>query len=266
MADLLAPVRTSVGSKALVGVTGFALVGFVLVHMGGNLLIYAGQDALNSYAQKLKSLGALLWLARAGLLAVFVLHLYLTLRLTWANRAARPSKYVYENTLQASWASRHMWLTGLVLLGFVGYHLAHFTFGLTHRADLQVTPEGTTKVDKNYLDLSEKLNYSAGIKAYVADPSIDLTQHGHDSEMYRHDVYSMVVSGFRVPYISALYLVSMFFLALHLWHGASSMFQSLGLTGSGWRTYLAYVGPVIATVVLIGNCSIPLAVLVGLIK
>jgi succinate dehydrogenase / fumarate reductase cytochrome b subunit len=76
----------------------------------------------------------------------------------------------------------------------------------------------------------------------------------------------MVVSGFRVPYITALYLISMVFLALHLWHGASSMFQSLGLTSSNWRTWLAYVGPVIATVVLIGNCSIPLAVLVGLIK
>jgi succinate dehydrogenase / fumarate reductase cytochrome b subunit len=264
MADLLRPVRTSIGSKALVGLTGIALVGFVLAHMAGNLLIFAGQDALNGYAQKLKSMGPLLWVARAGLLAVFLLHLFLTIRLTLANRAARPNRYVYEDTLQASWASRHMWLTGLVLLAFTGYHLAHFTFGVTHRATLQITPEGKVDVNKNYLDLLEKK--VSGSKTYTADPSDDLTKHGHHSEDYRHDVYSMVVSGFRVPYITALYLISMVFLALHLWHGASSMFQSLGLTSSNWRTWLAYVGPVIATVVLIGNCSIPLAVLVGLIK
>ncbi|MFQ3652328.1 MAG: succinate dehydrogenase cytochrome b subunit, partial [Gemmataceae bacterium] len=192
--------------------------------------------------------------------------LYLTLRLTWANRAARPVKYVHEDTLQASWASRHMWLTGLVLLAFIGYHLAHFTFGVTHRADVQITRYGEREVDKNYLDLTEKLVYSEGLKAYEPDPAEDLRAYGHASEKYRHDVYSMVVSGFRVPLISAIYIVSMIFLALHLWHGASSMFQSLGLTGSTWRSYLAYVGPGIATVVLIGNCSIPLAVLLGLIK
>jgi succinate dehydrogenase / fumarate reductase cytochrome b subunit len=266
MPDLLRPIRTSIGSKFLVGLTGFALVGFVLAHMGGNLLIYAGQDALNSYAQKLKSLGPLLWLARAGLLAVFVLHLFLTLRLTLANRAARPSKYVYEDTIQASWASRHMWLTGLVLFAFLGYHLAHFTFGVTHRADVQITLYGEAKVDKNYLDLAEKMVYSDGLKAYEPDPELDLHSYGHDSEKVRHDVYSMVVSGFRVPYIAAIYIVSMFFLALHLWHGASSMFQSLGLSGSSWRGCVFWIGPVIATLVLIGNCSIPLAVLLGLVK
>jgi succinate dehydrogenase/fumarate reductase cytochrome b subunit (b558 family) len=125
---------------------------------------------------------------------------------------------------------------------------------------------GEAKVNKNYLDLTEKLVMSEGMKRYEPDAEINLSQHGHDSEKYRHDVYSMVVSGFRVPYISAIYIISMIFLALHLWHGASSMFQSLGLSGSTWRSCVFWVGPVIASVVLIGNCSIPLAVLLGLVN
>ncbi|MGL4549902.1 MAG: succinate dehydrogenase cytochrome b subunit [Gemmataceae bacterium] len=262
MSDLLRPVRTSIGSKFLVGLTGLALVGFVLGHMSGNLLVFAGPDALNSYAQKLKSLGPLLWVVRAGLLAVFVLHVALALRLTAANRAARPDRYVYDDVLQASWASRHMWLTGLALLAFLAYHLAHFTLGLTHAAETQSTPSGPVLVDKHYLDLTE---VKQGGKTYVPAPSVNLSAHGHGDE-YRHDVYSMVVSGFKVPYIAGLYLVSMLLLALHLWHGASSMFQSLGASSAGWKKWLVYVGPAVAAAVLLGNCSIVVAVMSGLIK
>lgn len=262
MSLLIRSLNTSIGSKFTVGLTGLALVGFVLVHMSGNLLIFAGQDALNSYAQKLKSLGGLLWVARAGLLAVFALHLFMTIKLTMANRAARPARYAYEGTLQASWASRHMWLTGLVLLTFVVYHLAHFTLGLTHAADVQITRSGEAVVSKNYLDLTEMKESG---KSYLPAPSENLSKHGHSDE-YRHDVYSMVVSGFRVPAISVFYIIAMGCLALHLWHGASSMFQSLGANSASWKKFIAYVGPVIAVIVLVGNCSIPLAVLIGWIK
>src|SRR4051794_24505875 len=103
MNALLRPFRTSVGSKYLVALTGMALVGFVIAHLAGNLLVFAGKDALNSYAHKLKSLGGLLWVARAALLALFVLHVFLSLRLNMANNAARGTRYAHEGTLQASW-------------------------------------------------------------------------------------------------------------------------------------------------------------------
>ena len=182
-----------------------------------------------------KGADTMLWLFRGGLLTLFVVHLVLGIRLTLANNAARPIRYQREDTVQASWASRHMLLTGLVLLAFIVYHLAHFTFGFVHY------PEG-----KSYFDLTQ---------AVPADPA-------HP----RQDVYGMVVAGFQSPVITVSYVVAMVFLWLHLWHGGSSWFQSLGLNHPRYWPVIQYVGPVIATVVLVGNCSIPLAVLMGAIK
>ena len=76
---LLHRVQSSLGSKYLMAITGLGLVGFVIIHMIGNLLIYAGRPALNSYAQFLKSNGELLWLARGGLFLFFVVHIAVAL-------------------------------------------------------------------------------------------------------------------------------------------------------------------------------------------
>jgi succinate dehydrogenase / fumarate reductase, cytochrome b subunit len=226
---LTLPFRTSLGAKYVMALTGFGLVAFVLGHMAGNLLLFAGPDALNSYAEGLKSKPALLWSARAGLLFIFLLHLFLAFRLWELNREARPVRYVYEDTEKATWASRHMMLTGLVLLAFIVYHLAHFTFGVVPGQSI------------NYLDSHD-----------IHDPK-------------RQDVYHMVVAGFSNPWITLSYLVAQVFLCLHLWHGGSSWFQSLGLNHPQYNPVIRKVGPVIAVAVLIGNCSMPLAVLFGLV-
>jgi succinate dehydrogenase / fumarate reductase cytochrome b subunit len=151
--------------------------------------------------------------------------------LTLQNMAARGTSYVYEDSVQASWASRHMMLTGLVILAFLLYHLAHFTFGWVARAD---TPGGG---QTNYHDLVD----AAG----------------------RQDVYAMVLSGFRNPWITLSYLIAQGFLGLHLWHGGSSWFQSLGLNAPRYNGVVHRIGPLVATIVVVGNCSIPLAVFVS---
>src|ERR1700722_16520489 len=143
---LLRPVKSSLGSKYVMAITGLGLVGFVIIHMIGNLLIFAGRDALNGYAAALKHNPAFLWTARTGLLFFFVVHMAFALRLSLHNKAARPTRYVYEDTVEADWASRHMLLTGLVLLAFVLYHLAHFTLGVV------ATDAGTS-----YFALQEKM-------------------------------------------------------------------------------------------------------------
>jgi succinate dehydrogenase / fumarate reductase cytochrome b subunit len=217
--------RSSLGTKYVMAVTGLLLIAFVLAHMAGNLLIFAGREALNGYAHALEDKAPLLWTARIVLLAIFVLHIVLGVRLTRDNMRARPVRYVCENTLQANWASRHMLLTGLVILAFVIYHLLHFTFG-------------------------------------VADPSNFKYRLPLDPNRYR-DVSGMVVGGFRQPVVTLAYIVAMTFLALHLYHGATSWFQSLGLNGRGYDKVINWVGPVLALIVLIGNCSIPLAILAG---
>jgi len=229
---LLRPLpRSSVGTKYVMAVTGLLLIGFVLAHMAGNLLIFAGKDALNGYAHALEERPGLVWAARVILLAIFVLHIVLGIRLTRDNMRARPVRYVCEDTVQANWASRHMLLTGLVVLAFVVYHLLHFTIGVTDRT-----------------------NFKRNIHLY--QPS-DLAQRPE------YDVARMVVGGFQQPVVTLAYVVAMFFLALHLYHGATSWFQSLGLNGRGYDKVINWVGPVLALIVLIGNCSIPLAILAG---
>lgn len=258
-------VRSSLGSKYLMALTGLALIGFVVAHMVGNLLIYAGPDAINTYAQALKARPALLWAARLGLLTVFLLHLSFGLRLWIQNRSARPQRYVYEETVQASWASRHMALTGLVLLAFVTYHLAHFTLGVVKPANLQYAAGKVVELPtpRNYLDLAEvRIGTSTGDR-YQAVPNQTLKDVQESGQDARHDVYSMVLAGFRNPWVTASYLVAMLFLALHLWHGGTSMFQSLGLAQT--NKLAIYFGPVLALVVLVGNCSIPLAVWFGVV-
>ena len=96
-------------------VTGLLLFGFVVAHMLGNLQIFFGRDVLNGYAEKLKDMPGALWTARLGLLTVFGVHIVAALRLAREYRAARPVPYVREETIEASYASRTMVLSGLVM-------------------------------------------------------------------------------------------------------------------------------------------------------
>ena len=123
---------SSIGRKLLIAISGLGLVGFLIGHLIGNLLIFGGPDALNSYAVALQSYPALLWSARLGILVIFILHIFLGIQLSIENRRARPQKYRYTHTIQASLASRTMPITGLVMLSYVIYHLMHFTWGTVH--------------------------------------------------------------------------------------------------------------------------------------
>ncbi|MBX7059444.1 MAG: succinate dehydrogenase cytochrome b subunit [Leptospirales bacterium] len=123
---------SSIGKKAVMAITGGGLVLFLTGHLAGNLLVFAGPDAINEYGHKLRSLPALLWTVRLGLLAFFLSHVMLGISLTLANRRARGSSYAYNNTVQASIASRTMIYSGLVILFYVIYHLLHFTMGVAH--------------------------------------------------------------------------------------------------------------------------------------
>ncbi len=118
---------SSIGLKIIMAATGLGLFFFLIGHLSGNLLTFAGADAFNEYAARLKSLGPLLWVARIGLLVIFVAHVLTAILLTRKNRAARPEAYVFSSTIQASYASRTMVMTGMITLGFILYHLAHFT-------------------------------------------------------------------------------------------------------------------------------------------
>lgn len=214
--------RASVGAKAVMAVTGLLLLLFVLAHMLGNLQVFLGPDALNGYAQKLQSLGGLLWVARIGLATILVLHVATAARLTRLNRQARPVGYAALSPQVTSYAARTMVLSGFVILAFVAFHLLHFTLGVTH-------PE----------------------------------HFGHLDAQGRHDVYRMVVLGFQQAPVALLYVAAQALLALHLSHGASSLFQSLGVTHPALRCVKQRAGPALALLIFVGNVSMPLACLLG---
>ena len=122
-------ILTSLGSKVLIALSGLGLAGFVVFHMLGNLQIFEGPAALNSYAAFLRDMPILLWTVRLGLLAIVALHIGLAIRMAFHNRRARPVGYVMREYRRASLASRTMALTGSLLVLFILFHLLHLTAG-----------------------------------------------------------------------------------------------------------------------------------------
>jgi succinate dehydrogenase / fumarate reductase cytochrome b subunit len=127
---------SSVGRKVVMALTGVVLFGFVTVHMLGNLQAYAGRETLNHYAEFLQTMGhgGGIWVFRAVLATALGLHAWAALTLTLDNRKARPVGYRAQQLKAATWGSRTMPYTGLVLAAFVVYHLAHLTLGGAHPA------------------------------------------------------------------------------------------------------------------------------------
>ena len=123
---------TSTGKKYMMAVSGAALFAFIIGHLLGNLQIFLGPDALNHYSAFLRSTGELLWMARAGLLVMAGIHIWTATVLTLENRAARPAPYACKDYIAASYASRTMHWSGIIVVTYLVYHLMHFTFGKVH--------------------------------------------------------------------------------------------------------------------------------------
>jgi succinate dehydrogenase / fumarate reductase cytochrome b subunit len=124
--------KSSIGKKVVMAASGAVLFGFVVAHMAGNLQVYLGRTAINTYAESLRHVPALLWAARLGLLAAVTAHVASAYSLTRASRAARPVGYRERESRESTYASRTMRWSGVILLLFVVYHLMHFTFGNVH--------------------------------------------------------------------------------------------------------------------------------------
>ena len=206
--------------------TGIGLMGYVFVHMIGNLKLYMGAEDINHYGEFLRELlvpilprTVTLWLLRIGLILAFVFHIHAAYSLTMMNRRAQAKGgYVSKRDFQAAnAASRSMRLTGIVILLFVVWHLADLTWGW-------VNPD-----------------------------------------FERGDVYRNVVASFERPPIALLYIVANIALGVHLFHGAWSMFQSLGLNNPKWNKWRKGFAVGFAALVTVGNLSFPIAVMTGLV-
>ena len=151
MTRLFTHFQSSVGTKVVMALSGLGLVGYVLFHMLGNLQVFEGPHALNSYAAFLRDMPILLWTARVGLLSVVVVHVVLAIRLSLQNRRARPTAYAVREYRQASIASRTMAASGIALVLFIVFHLLHLTAGV-------FDPSSADRLDaEGYRDVYGKL-------------------------------------------------------------------------------------------------------------
>jgi succinate dehydrogenase / fumarate reductase cytochrome b subunit len=123
---------TSVGEKIVIGLTGFALFLYLVIHIAGNLTIFFGPAFFNKYAYMLEG-NPLLPIVEIGLLLVFLIHIYKTIRMFLANRAARPARYAVKKRAgrpsRKSLASSTMIVSGLWLLVFLIIHVRAFRYG-----------------------------------------------------------------------------------------------------------------------------------------
>jgi succinate dehydrogenase / fumarate reductase cytochrome b subunit len=206
---------SSVGTKLLIGVTGLLLFLYLILHLAGNLLIFAGQHTFNEYSHTLIS-NPLLIPLEIGLAIVFVIHVYKTIRMWIANQAARPVRYEKKAwagyTSRKTVASSTMIYTGLATLLFVLIHLRQFKYGTWYT---------------------------------IGDPPV-------------RDLYRLEVEIFTSPVWVAIYVIGMVLIGLHLRHGISSAFQSIGADHPLYTRRLPLWGAIAAAIIGAGFAIIPI--------
>jgi len=181
---------TAVGRKALMALTGLLMIGFLVTHLAGNLLVFEGPATFNGYSHSLLSppMLYLTYLIEVALLVFFLVHLIAALLVTARNRDARPVRYARRRwaggTSHKSISSTTMILSGLVVLVFVPLHLWTFKFG----------------------------------PHYVTT-----------TEPHVRDLYRLVIEEFHEPGEVVWYVLAMLVIGFHLWHGFGSAFESLGV-------------------------------------
>ena len=218
---------SNIGMKLMMAASGLILVGFVVVHMVGNMQIYIGPEVFNDYAAKLQGTKELLWTVRITLLVSIVVHIISAVVLTRRARAARPVNYNTQKWMSGSYAVRTMRWGGVILLLFIVFHILHLTVGA-------VGPE---------------------------------VHHCEAAGKYLEcHAYGNVIRGFQHPLVAGFYIVAQLCLGLHLAHGIWSMCRTFGVGNPRFDTVARRIAVTFSTLVTVGNISIPVAVLTGILR
>src|SRR5262245_32088364 len=218
--------KSSLGKKYIMAASGGVLFLFVVGHLLGNLQVFLAPEQINAYAHFLKSKPSLLWAVRLALLVCVGIHAATAVTLTVENRAARSEPYVGGSAFGSTLASRTMMGSGLVIVAFVLYHLAHFTALLPAVNGIGDFRKLTTVL------------------------------HGESVP----DVYAMMILGFQVWWVVLFYLIAQGLLFMHLGHGLAAMFQSLGLRNHVWWPRLQLFARVVSIALFVGYAVIPIGV------
>ena len=224
---------SSLGKKYLMAGTGMLLLLFVIGHLVGNLQVFLGPEAINRYGNFLQTNVEVLWPVRIGTIAIVLLHIWSATTLTLANRAARPVTYQKWEPTAASYASRTMMVSGIIVAVFIVYHLLHYTA------------------------MVQAVNLTG--KNFEAKPEF------FDSQG-RHDIYHMMMVGFSQPLVCLFYIIGVGLLCLHLSHGASAMWQSLGWKKRSYGPCLDRAAKIGSLFIFLGYISIPISIWMKWIK
>lgn len=225
--------QTAVGKKWVMALTGLGLIGFVLFHMFGNFKVYLGGYAVNTYGESLRDLGGhlvprthLLWIMRFGLLGMFGLHIHSAVSLANMGRASNPRSNMQGEKRYA---------------GGQDFIAANFA--------------------------SRTMRWTGPIIAlYIVFHLADLTWGiATPYEWRRGDVYHNLSESLSFAPVAIIYMVATLALSIHLFHGVWSMFQSLGINSPKYNSLRRGLAAGIAGVVLVGNMSLPIAALTGVI-
>lgn len=224
---------SSIGRKFVMGLTGLLLCGFLVAHLAGNLKLFAGAKAFNEYAHFLHSL-ELLPVAEAGLLLLFLAHIYLAFVTAAGNTTARTNDYSMKQSKQsrrllAFSTSNWMFGSGAVVLGFIVLHLIDIKFAM--RPDIEYLSEH--KLAAPFENLDEQ-RFAVPFKNTVAVLSNPISQ--------------------------IFYVIGAIVLGFHLSHGFASAFQSLGLNHPKYTPLIKAVGCLFALVIALGFASLPVLI------
>lgn len=196
---LLNYLNSSIIKKQTMGIAGLLLCGFITMHLLGNLLIFVGPEAFNLYGHTLTS-NPLIYAAEAGLLAIFLVHIGVGVRLTIENNNARPQKYYMKQPTGrgANFSSSTMPYTGIIILIFVIFHILGLKFGTYY----ETSYEGV-KMRDLYRLVMEYFRQPSAVLGYVV-AMLSLGIH------LRHGFWSSFQSlGFNHPkYNNLLILIS----------------------------------------------------------
>jgi succinate dehydrogenase / fumarate reductase cytochrome b subunit len=222
-----APVRTtSIQLKIVMALSGAVMLLYLVAHMIGNLKIFFGADAIDTYAAWLRTVGepavpegTVLWLVRAVLTASVVGHIVSATILARRARRARPVRYAYRPPVQGSYAARTMRWGGVIILLFVVYHLLDLTTGT-------LNPNGV---------------------------------HG---DVYANVVADFAPERW---YVTLVYVLAVLAVGFHVRHGLWSGLQTLGRSSAATQNMLKGVALGVAVVLVVGFLSVPFAVLTGLV-
>lgn len=253
MSKLNRALNSAVGRKAVSALSGLLLTLFLIFHLLGNLTIYKGRgELMNAYAAFLEGIPGLP-IATILIVLLFALHAYMGIKVWSKNREARPEPYKQiqptgSTRSRKSAGSTSMMVSGFVVLAFIIVHIWHFKYGMKF-AEGQVNTAAMVALTAPNADAP------AG-EAATALTAGDVSHGGVDPTDTHANLAGLVLSEFKKPYVSALYIFALILLGLHLDHGFSSAFQSLG--ASRLSTGLRVGGRIFTFVIISSFISIPL--------